>query len=98
MLSVAGPLTMPAKPGPFAPVGRSVPISVSSCFQPEAASTESLRSRRMSACWVTNWEMPRSMRPLFGSPFWIDQSNPSMPLLRWMPGPWTMMSSPDSPS
>ncbi|MNY03601.1 hypothetical protein D3C86_1362290 [compost metagenome] len=80
------------------PTGCSVPVKTSSNFQPDSPSTRSKRSRRMNSCWLTKIGMPRSELAALGSPLWIAQSKPAMPLLRWMPAPCTMMSSPASPS
>ena len=50
------------------------------------------------ASWLSKSGMPRSEFAATVSPLWIAQSKPAMPLLRWMPSAWNMMSSPDSPS
>ena len=64
------------------PRGCSVPTNTSLCFQPDSPSTRSKRSRRINSCWLTKIGMPRSELAPCGSPLWIAQSKPAMPLLR----------------
>ena len=87
MLSDAGAPMMPVFKPPAWPVGELVPTRLSLNLQPERPSTRSKRSRSVNTVCVGKKPIPRSEFAPTGSPLWIAQSKPSMPLLRWMPGP-----------